>query len=93
MSGDLQEDKTFEKQDFSERRPFDGEFQSCTFKDCNFMESDLSEVTFNRTDLRAADLRSAYGFSIDPGVNRLQKARFSHSGLPGLLSKYDLIVE
>jgi len=30
---------------------------------------------------------------IDPEVNRIKKAKFSVSGVPGLLNKYDIEIE
>jgi uncharacterized protein YjbI with pentapeptide repeats len=58
------------------------------FKDC-----DLTKSTFVQTNLEQADLRTAYGFSIDPEINRLQKARFSQQNIAGLLDKYNLKIE
>ncbi len=48
---------------------------------------------FENTILDKTDFRTAYNFSIDPSINRMKKARFSVSGLPGLLSKYDIEIE
>jgi fluoroquinolone resistance protein len=55
------------------------------FDDCN-----LSGAIFNRTDLSGANLVTAFNYNIDPEINNIKKASFSASGLPGLLSKYDL---
>jgi hypothetical protein len=44
-------------------------------------------------NLEQADLSTSYGFIIDPENNRMKKARFSLSGLAGLLVKYGIVVE
>ncbi len=58
------------------------------FKDCNLMES-----SFVNTILEKADFRTASYYNIDPEVNRMKKAKFSHSGIAGLLGKYGLDIE
>jgi fluoroquinolone resistance protein len=78
-------------------------FRNCSLQDVDFTESDLTGLVFNQCDLlRAkfdntildkADLRTAYNYSIDPAGNRIKKAKFSTSGLIGLLDRYDIIIE
>src|SRR5690606_19520050 len=63
-------------------------FTEAVFEDCN-----LNGAIFDHTVLEKADFRTAYHFSLDPENNRIKKARFSLSGLPGLLDKYDIKVE
>ena len=48
---------------------------------------------FDGTDLEKADLRTAHNFSIDPQQNRVAQARSAASGLPGLLMRYQLVIE
>jgi fluoroquinolone resistance protein len=50
-------------------------------------------TVFNRTNLEKCDFRTAFDYSIDPETNRLKNARFSTSGISGLLDKYNLIIE
>lgn len=57
-----------------------------------FEECDLQDAVFDATGLERADLRTARGFIIDPERNRLKGARFSESGLGGLLAKYGLSI-
>lgn len=64
------------------------DFTGATFDDC-----DLGLATFENTTLEKADLRSAYNFSIDPELNKITKARFSTTGLAGLLGRYDIDVD
>lgn len=78
-------------------------FERCSLQEVNFVETDLrgaelSEcdlrgATFERTVLEEADLRGAYGFAIDPEMNRVKGARFSRGALEGLLYRYGLEVE
>jgi uncharacterized protein YjbI with pentapeptide repeats len=58
------------------------------FNDCN-----LALAVFYQTILEKADFRSAFGYLIDPEENRVKKAKFSLSGIPGLLSKYQLTIQ
>jgi len=48
---------------------------------------------FENTNLQKVDLRSAINYSINPEINQIKKAKFSASGLRGLLEKYDIVVE
>jgi hypothetical protein len=43
--------------------------------------------------LEKADFRSAFNFSIDPEMNRMKKAKFSRTGVFGLLHKYNIEIE
>jgi len=78
------------------------------FRTCSLHEADLSEANltqavfencdlagaiFGRTVLESADFTNAFNFSIDPENNRIRKARFSATGLAGLLHKYNLEIE
>lgn len=77
-------------------------FNNCSLQEVDFTETDLSQATFNNcdlsravfehTNLEKADLRSAQGYIIDPSINRIKKAKFSMSGIMGLLVKYDIVV-
>jgi len=71
----------------------EADFTECQLAESVFDECILTGSTFYRSRLDRADFRTAIGFSIDPEENYLKKARFSHSGLIGLLGKYDLVVE
>jgi len=78
-------------------------FTNCQLKGTDFSDADLSSVVFDNCDLdgavfdntilEKANLLTAYNFSIDPDRNRIKKAKFSLTGLPGLLSKYDIEIE
>jgi fluoroquinolone resistance protein len=60
----------------------------CTFDNC-----DLAEAIFKNTNIEKADFRTAFNYSIDPELNRIKKAKFSRSGIAGLLNKYDIEID
>lgn len=78
-------------------------FKNCQVQEVEFIEADLTMVLFDNCDLmravfentilEKADLRTSYNYSIDLETNRVKKAKFSVTGLPGLLNKYDLHIE
>ena len=78
-------------------------FIDCSLQDVDFTEADISAIVFTNCDflrakfdhtiLEKADLRTSYNYSIDPGSNRIKKAKFSASGVAGLLDQYDIIIE
>lgn len=78
-------------------------FENSNLREVDFTESDLTEAvfdrcdlalaTFDRTILEKADFREAFNYSLDPENNRIKKAKFSLSGIPGLLGKYDIVID
>ncbi len=78
-------------------------FKNCEIKEVEFVEADLTSslfdncnfdrVVFDRTKLEKSDFRTSYNYSIDPEENNIKKAKFSSSGLSGLLDKYNIIVD
>ncbi|RTQ48549.1 pentapeptide repeat-containing protein [Hymenobacter gummosus] len=78
-------------------------FERCTLSGADFTGADLTGASFagctldgavfQQTRLGGADLRTATGLHLDPEQNVLTKARFALDGLPGLLGKYDLVIE
>ncbi|MGZ4037731.1 MAG: pentapeptide repeat-containing protein, partial [Bacteroidia bacterium] len=74
------------------------QLRECDFTECDLSQSvldncDLNAAKFERTILEKADLRTSFNYSIDPELNRIKKARFSQSGIAGLLDKYDLDID
>jgi fluoroquinolone resistance protein len=77
-------------------------FSNCGLKEVDFSGCDLTQAVFHNCDmlgaafgdtvLEKADLRTAFNYSIDPERNKLKKAKFSLTGLPGLLQKHDIDV-
>lgn len=78
-------------------------FTQCSLQEVDFTETDLTAAVFDNCDLakalfehtilEKADLRTAYNYSIDPGQNRIKKAKFSLAGIPGLLHQYDILID
>lgn len=78
-------------------------FTNCSLKEADFTETDLSASVFDRCDLWNAkfsntilektDFRTALNFTIEPEFNKMKRARFTHAGLEGLLTKYNLDVQ
>ena len=78
-------------------------FRECSLQEVNFTGTDicdgifencdLAKTIFDRTNLESVDFRSSYNYMLDPENNSIEKAKFSLSGTPGLLTKYDIIVE
>ncbi len=78
-------------------------FKNCNLQEVDFTETDISQSKFENCDLQRAifaktnlemvDFRTAYNYSIDPEFNRMKKAKFSATGVIGLLDKYNIIIE
>jgi len=75
-------------------------FKNTTLQEVDFSDADLTQASFDQCDLlnaifdntllEKADFRTAYNYIIHPEKNRLKKAKFSVSGLPGLLQHFDI---
>jgi len=78
-------------------------FKSSKLQEVDFTESDLTSAVFDNCDLTGAvfestiiekaDFLTSFNYSINPEINRIKKAKFSLSGIAGLLHKYDIIIE
>jgi fluoroquinolone resistance protein len=78
-------------------------FKNCQLHEIEFTESDMTGSTYDKCDLMGAkfentiiekaDFRTSYNYSIDPESNRIKKAKFSLTGVPGLLFKYDIEID
>lgn len=71
----------------------EADFTEADLTEANFSDTNLTRATFDHTVLERADLRTASGFSMDPQRNKLTGARFTLSGLPGLLDAHQLRIE
>ncbi len=69
------------------------DFTECDATAVIFDDCDLLGAIFENSILEKADLHTAYNYIIDPGTNRIKKAKFSLTGLPGLLAVYDIGIE
>src|SRR5690606_42157722 len=78
-------------------------FTNCSLHEVDFTEAnlalavfencDLAGAVFEHTNLEKADFTSSYNYSIDPGTNIIKRAKFSQSGIHGLLDKFDIVIE
>jgi uncharacterized protein YjbI with pentapeptide repeats len=78
-------------------------FKNSQLQEVDFAEADLTNSVFDNSNLllsvfeftilEKADFRTAYNYTINPENNRIKKAKFSISGVAGLLDKYDIEIE
>lgn len=88
---------------FIEKKMKKTRFADCSMKEVDFSGTDLSMAGFENcdlsgsvfkyTNLEKADFRTSYNYSFDPEINKIKLARFSLSGLPGLLGKYNIEID
>jgi uncharacterized protein YjbI with pentapeptide repeats len=71
----------------------EADFTECDLTGALFDNCDLTKAIFYNTVIEKADFRTSFNYSIDPETNHLKKARFSIYGIPGLLEKYDVIID
>jgi fluoroquinolone resistance protein len=69
------------------------DFTACDLSGSVFDSCDLAGAVFDNTVLEKSDFRTSFHYSIDPGSNRIKKARFSLSGVSGLLHRYDIEID
>jgi fluoroquinolone resistance protein len=69
------------------------DFTGCDLMGSIFDNCDLTRATFHTTVLEKVDFRTSFNYSINPENNRLKKAKFSLSGVAGLLDKYDITID
>lgn len=78
-------------------------FVGCSLREANFTQTDLSgavfqecellDTIFTQTNLTGTDFTTARNIALDPELNQLKQARFVAASLPGLLTKYQLVIE
>lgn len=69
------------------------DFTECDLTESKFDNCDLMDAHFERSILEKADFRTASNLALDPEINRIKKAKFSLSQLPGMFIKYDIIID
>lgn len=69
------------------------DFAEADLTEASFENCDLAQAIFDHTILEKADFRTAYNFTIDPEINRVKKAKFSRTGIAGLLDKYEIEID
>jgi len=78
-------------------------FDNCQLIEVDFSEADCSKIafddcemsktTFDQTILKGCDFRTAIGYKIDPNHNTIKGAKFSRSGIHGLLTHLGITIE
>ena len=68
----------------------EADFTEADLSNSVFDNCDLTRTTFRNTNIERVDFLTSYNFRIDLEVNSCKKAKFSLSGLAGLLEKYDI---
>ena len=69
------------------------DFVECDLTGAFFDNCDLTGAVFENTIIEKADLSTSFNYSIDPEINRIKKAKFSLTGVAGLLNKYDIEID
>lgn len=85
--------KKLKKTVFRECQLQETDFSHCDLTAAVFEQCDLHLALFEQTVLEKADFRTAYNYAIDSDINRIKKAKFSLAGVPGLLHKFDIVIE
>jgi uncharacterized protein YjbI with pentapeptide repeats len=75
---------------FRNSKLHEADFTECNLSSSVFENCDLSGATFANTIIEKADLSTSFNYSIDPERNMIKKAKFSLSGIAGLLDRYDI---
>ena len=69
------------------------DFTECDISGSHFTNCNFLGAMFENTILEKSDFRTSINYSIDPELNRINKAKFSLHGIAGLLDKYDIEIE
>lgn len=85
--------KRMKKAKFTDCSLTEVDFTGVDLTNAVFARCDLLRTVFNRSNLERVDFRTASNYMFDPELNKLKKARFSLSGVPGLLGKYNIEIE
>lgn len=85
--------KKIKKTLFKNSQLHEVEFTECDLTSAVFTNCDLTDAKFENTVLEKVDFRSSFNYSIDLNLNRISKAKFSLSGIVGLLYKYDIEID
>jgi uncharacterized protein YjbI with pentapeptide repeats len=71
----------------------DVDFTQCDLTGSIYDKCDLTNAKYENTIIEKADFRTSFNYSIDPDLNRIKKAKFSLTGISGLLDKYDIEID
>jgi fluoroquinolone resistance protein len=85
--------KKIQKTIFKECSMKEVDFSFADLTASNFLNCDLTRSVFQQSVLEKVDFRTANNYSFDLELNRIKKAKFSVSGIIGLLDKYQILIE
>ena len=85
--------KEIKKTVFNNCQLLEVDFADCDLSESKFSNCELNNANFELANLEKADLSTAIGYTMDPENVRIKKAKFSPSGLAGLLVKYDINIQ
>lgn len=69
------------------------DFGNTDLTESQFIRCDLADAAFHASNLKQVDFTTSYSYVIDPNANYIKGAKFSIDGLPGLLSKFNIVIE
>ena len=78
---------------FRNSKIIEADFTETDLSNSSFRDCDLQRTIFKNTNLEGVDFRTSDNYSIDPDLNRIKKAKFSLTGIAGLLDKYDIEID
>lgn len=97
------EECTLDYSSFANKKMLKTKFVNSSLKEVTFIGTNLSNsvfencnlagAIFNDTQLKEVNFLTAYNYKIDPEFNPMKKAKFSTSGIQGLLEKYDIKIQ
>lgn len=79
--------------EFKRCRLIETDFTGADLRESTFSDCDLDRAVFERSDLRKVDFRGSVRYRFSPEDNRIRGAKFSPSGLTGLLEEYGIVVD
>ena len=81
------------KTSFKDSQLEEVDFVQCNLSGSLFDNCNLMLSVFDQSNLEKVDFRTSYNYSMDPENNKIKGAKFSASGLQGLLLKYNIVIE
>lgn len=78
---------------FKDSKITEVDFTETDLTSSSFINCDLTRTIFETTNLEGVDFSTSFNYSIHPCLNRVKRARFSLSGITGLLDKFGIEIE
>jgi len=68
------------------------DFTEANLKESIFDYCDLSMSKFENSNLEKVDFYTSFGYTLNPLINNIKKARFSKNEIVGLLSDFNIVI-